>query len=151
LYLIACLIAWIFNRNRKRFLIIIVILVLILGILELPLWTNYCGEKESFFDYSLFNSLGIFECGTAVTNSTSPEETCLNAGGTVKTQLCCNSVGDFPYDFTNDESKYNTCFNITCNCTPENFHEIKICDCGEGKCLGFNEKRYIDCIANPNH
>jgi len=45
-------------------------------------------------------------------------------GGNVTTHLCCNSVGDFP----------NTCLIGACGCSPSNSHEIKVCDCGEGRC-----------------
>ena len=52
------------------------------------------------------------------------EELCINSGGTVTTQLCCGSVGDFP----------NTCLIGACGCSPSNSHEVKVCNCGEGKC-----------------
>jgi len=54
----------------------------------------------------------------------SAEQACINSGGTVTTQLCCNSVSDFP----------NTCLIGACGCSPDNSHEVKVCDCGEGKC-----------------
>lgn len=49
------------------------------------------------------------------------EEACILAGGNVTTQLCCKSVGDFP----------NTCSIGACACSPENSHEVKVCDCGQ--------------------
>ncbi|NYZ76090.1 serpin family protein [Candidatus Micrarchaeota archaeon] len=49
------------------------------------------------------------------------EEACIIAGGNVTTQLCCKSVGDFP----------NTCSIGACGCSPENSHEVKVCDCGQ--------------------
>ena len=52
------------------------------------------------------------------------EELCVNATGNVTTSLCCLSTEDFP----------NTCLIGPCACSPENSHEVKICDCGEGKC-----------------
>ncbi|ODS39279.1 MAG: hypothetical protein A7316_05940 [Candidatus Altiarchaeales archaeon WOR_SM1_86-2] len=55
----------------------------------------------------------------------SKEQACIDSGGTVRTGLCCKSVGDFP----------NTCTIGACGCSPENSHEVKICDCGEGKCF----------------
>lgn len=50
---------------------------------------------------------------------------CIDSGGTVKTGLCCKSVGDFP----------NTCSFGACGCSPGSSHEVKICDCGDGKCF----------------
>jgi len=51
-------------------------------------------------------------------------QACINSGGSVVTQLCCNSATDFP----------NTCLIGACGCSPDNSHEVKVCDCGEGKC-----------------
>jgi hypothetical protein len=59
-------------------------------------------------------------CGCTPSN----EELCEHSGGTAKIQLCCNSVSDFP----------NTCQVGVCVCSPNNSHDVKICDCGEGKC-----------------
>jgi len=56
--------------------------------------------------------------------NTSADQACINSGGTVTTQLCCNSATDFP----------NTCLIGACGCSPDNSHEVKVCDCGEGKC-----------------
>ena len=55
----------------------------------------------------------------------SAEQACINSGGTVTTQLCCNSATDFP----------NTCLIGACGCGPNDSHQVKVCDCGEGKCL----------------
>lgn len=52
------------------------------------------------------------------------EATCINSGGTITTQLCCKSARDFP----------NTCLIGACGCSPNNSHDVKVCDCGEGKC-----------------
>jgi len=60
------------------------------------------------------------------------EITCINSGGDVATGLCCLATEDFP----------NTCLIGPCGCSPDNSHEVKICDCGEGKCFDGNE-----CIA----
>jgi len=59
------------------------------------------------------------------------EELCIAGGGTVKTQQCCKSVVDFP----------NTCLVGGCGCSPENSHEIKVCDCGEVKCWNSTQKQ----------
>jgi len=52
-------------------------------------------------------------------------EACINSGGEIKTSLCCKSVGDYP----------NLCLIGACGCSPENSHQVKICDCGEGECF----------------
>jgi hypothetical protein len=52
------------------------------------------------------------------------EELCINSGGNVTTGFCCLTSDDFP----------DTCLIGACGCSPENSHEVKICDCGEGKC-----------------
>jgi hypothetical protein len=53
------------------------------------------------------------------------EQSCIQSGGTVTTALCCNSVRDFP----------NLCLVGPCGCAPDSSHEIKVCDCGEGRCF----------------
>ena len=65
---------------------------------------------------------------TDIGNILTTEELCKNSGGTVKTQLCCNSVNDFP----------DTCLIGACGCSPNDSHEVKVCDCGEGKCWNKN-------------
>ncbi|MDD5417112.1 MAG: hypothetical protein PHU12_04015 [Candidatus Aenigmarchaeota archaeon] len=46
---------------------------------------------------------------------------CISSGGTVTTAMCCLSSEDFPrMDLIG-----------ACGCSPENSHEVKICDCGE--------------------
>lgn len=57
------------------------------------------------------------------------EKTCIDSGGTVGTSLCCKSASDFP----------NNCLIGACGCSPENSHEVKVCDCPEGKCFDGNE------------
>jgi hypothetical protein len=59
------------------------------------------------------------------------EQACEDSGGTVTTGLCCKSVGDFP----------NTCVVGACGCSPDNSHEVKLCDCGEGKCFDGEQLR----------
>jgi hypothetical protein len=53
------------------------------------------------------------------------EKNCLDSGGQVVTQTCCQSSGDFP----------NSCLIGACGCSPSYSHQIKICDCGQGKCF----------------
>ena len=57
------------------------------------------------------------------------EQSCLLQGGIIETSLCCLSVEDFP----------NTCLIGACGCSPENSHEVKICDCGSDKCFNGGE------------
>jgi hypothetical protein len=56
---------------------------------------------------------------------TKKEQTCVLSGGSIKTSLCCNLTGDFP----------NSCLIGACGCSPANSHQVKNCDCGEGKCF----------------
>ena len=56
---------------------------------------------------------------------TAEEQACEDSGGTVTEGLCCLSTEDFP----------NLCLIGACGCSPENSHEVKVCDCGEGKCF----------------
>jgi len=53
------------------------------------------------------------------------EQSCLISGGSIGTSLCCKSTGDFP----------NSCLIGACGCSPDSSHQVKICDCGEGKCF----------------
>ncbi len=53
------------------------------------------------------------------------EQACVISGGTIGTSLCCTSATDFP----------NSCLIGACGCAAVNSHEVKICDCGEGKCF----------------
>ncbi|GAI22488.1 unnamed protein product, partial [marine sediment metagenome] len=57
------------------------------------------------------------------------EQACMNFGGTVSTAMCCKSTEDFP----------NSCLIGPCGCSPENSHEVKICDCGFDKCFDGSE------------
>lgn len=60
---------------------------------------------------------------------TQKEQSCINSGGTVTTSLCCKSISDFP----------NLCLIGACGCSSENSKEVKICDCGDGKCFNGEE------------
>ena len=55
----------------------------------------------------------------------SAEQACTSSGGTVGTYLCCLSSGDFP----------NSCLIGACGCSPDNSHEVKVCNCPEGTCF----------------
>ncbi len=58
------------------------------------------------------------------TKASELELACINSGGTVATGTCCESVDDFP----------NNCLIGACGCAPKYSHQIKTCNCGEGKC-----------------
>jgi hypothetical protein len=61
--------------------------------------------------------------GNTLSKSTE-ESSCEDSGGKIITQSCCKPVADFP----------NTCLIGACGCSPDNSKEVKVCDCGEGKC-----------------
>jgi len=84
---------------------------------------------------ALFYFLFFFPCFGCGSIPPSKEELCTNSGGTVTIQSCCQSVDDFP----------NTCLIGACGCSPTNSHNVKICDCGEGKCW----KETEGCITTP--
>lgn len=56
------------------------------------------------------------------------DQACIDSGGIVKGAMCCLSTSDFP----------NLCLIGNCGCSLVNSYEIKICDCGEGKCFDGN-------------
>lgn len=60
---------------------------------------------------------------------TTEEQACIDSGGTVAASMCCKSTEDFP----------NLCLIGPCGCSPDNSHQIKICDCGADKCFNGNE------------
>ena len=53
------------------------------------------------------------------------EQACLDSGGTVEITSCCLTASDFP----------NLCLIGACSCSTENSHDVKTCNCGEGKCF----------------
>lgn len=65
-------------------------------------------------------------------SSNALEEACLSSGGKVITANCCASVDNFP----------NQCNVGACGCSPQESHEIKVCDCDSGKC--FNGKKCVE-------
>jgi len=65
------------------------------------------------------------------------EEACINSGGQVSTSLCCKITGDFP----------NLCLIGPCGCSPENSHEVKVCDCGPDKCFDGSECVSLDEVS----
>jgi len=71
-----------------------------------------------------YQDSGISEIGQPTGEVAKKEQACINAGGTVTTATCCESAEDFP----------NECLIGACGCSLESSHEIKIGECGEGKC-----------------
>lgn len=52
-------------------------------------------------------------------------EACINSGGEITISLCCKSASDYP----------NLCLIGPCGCALDSSHEIKVCNCGQGKCF----------------
>jgi len=63
------------------------------------------------------------------------EEFCSKSGGQLATSLCCGSTEDYP----------NLCLIGPCGCSPENSHQVKVCDCGPDRCFNGN-----GCVALEN-
>jgi hypothetical protein len=53
------------------------------------------------------------------------DNSCIASGGTVVTEMCCQSAPDFP----------NTCVIGPCGCSPAYSKDTKVCDCGPGRCF----------------
>jgi len=56
-------------------------------------------------------------------------QACIDSGGTVSTSMACKSIEAFP----------NSCLIGPFGCSPDNSHEVQICDCGPDKCFDGNE------------
>ncbi|XOB41836.1 MAG: hypothetical protein ACKKMS_00330 [Candidatus Nealsonbacteria bacterium] len=65
------------------------------------------------------------------------EQTCVDSGGQVSISLCCKATGDFP----------NLCLIGPCGCSPDNSHQVKICDCGPDKCFNGSECVSLDEVS----
>ncbi len=71
------------------------------------------------------------------------EKACVDSGGKISTALCCGQTKDFP----------NTCLIGACGCSPENSHEVKVCECPVGcwdgtKCVNsFTERTIKEILA----
>jgi hypothetical protein len=73
----------------------------------------------------IFLVLGLIAITGCTKEQSSIEKSCTNSGGKVSTAMCCKSATDFP----------NSCLIGACGCSLDNSHEVKVCDCGEGKCF----------------
>jgi len=87
------------------------------------------GVKEKIHGTGSRLETTAFPSATVVFDLHKEELDCINSGGTVKTGLCCGSVVAFP----------NTCSLGACGCPPSGSHEVKVCDCGPGKCFDGNK------------
>jgi hypothetical protein len=72
--------------------------------------------------FSFFKPLIMFFSTTTTTSIETSD--CLNTGGTVANAQCCLTAKDFP----------NNCLIGACGCSLDNSHQVKICQCPEGKC-----------------
>lgn len=96
---------------------------------------NYADRKTSEAMTTL-PSIGITKQlaldGITLNNITSEEtrkeQACIISEGTVQTSLCCAPESDFP----------NLCVIGACGCSPTNSRQVKVCDCGDGKCFDGN-------------
>jgi len=70
----------------------------------------------------------VYRSTLAPEELTEKEQACVISGGEILTSLCCKATGDFP----------NLCLIGPCGCSPDNSHQVKICDCGEEKCFDGN-------------
>ena len=85
-------------------------------------------------DFNLDGQVTVEEIIVAVNNALSgcggtPEQGCINSGGTVSTAPCCSGVGDFP----------DTCGIGACGCAPQFSTDVSVCNCGTGKCFSRNQ------------
>ena len=80
----------------------------------------------------------IYQSAITPEGLTEKEQACVNSGGEISTLLCCKATGDFP----------NLCLIGPCGCSPENSHQVKVCDCGPDKCFNGSECLSLDEILN---
>jgi len=83
--------------------------------------TNKAGNND-ISEQKTFTTLSLSEM----------EQACTDSGGTVSTSMCCKSSNDFP----------NTCVIDACSCSPDDSHEVKVCE--TDKC--FNGIACVDVV-----
>jgi len=76
----------------------------------------------------------VYQSMTTPEELSAKEQACINSGGEALTSLCCQATGDFP----------NLCLIGPCGCSPDNSHEVRICDCGPDKCFNGSECVSLD-------
>ena len=111
----------------------IVVIIVIVLMASIILWA-----KLVMFQAPAHNSV-LVPVKKATTNNQQEvapktmDQSCLNSGGSIETSSCCQSAGDFP----------NSCAIGACGCASANSHQVKTCNCGEGKCFDGNS-----CVSN---
>jgi hypothetical protein len=87
--------------------------------------TSLKGYKKDNVVCVITNGFDVdVRCGK-LSDVVTKEDLCISSGGQVATSSCCIQTEDFP----------NLCAIGACGCSPNNSHETKICNCGEGKCF----------------
>jgi len=94
----------------------------VLGVKALPTSDKYLITIEDTAHNNIYDTS---DATFSINKGTTTEQACISLGGTVETSLCCNSTMDFP----------NSCLIGACGCSPTNSHQVKICNCGKGKCF----------------
>ncbi len=100
---------------------IIILLLLTLSTIGFVIYQHWLLLKEISTSPIFLSSSSEDEAA----DLTEKGQACVNSGGTVRMAMCCESTGDFP----------NLCLIGPCGCSPDNSHEVKICECEEGKCF----------------
>jgi hypothetical protein len=89
----------------------------VVELLTLPCAGDGNGDGQVTVDEILTAvNYALHGCTPAPTPTPDPEQACVVSGGTVSSDLCCLSVGDFP----------NTCGIGACGCSPARSHEVQI-------------------------
>jgi len=125
------------GKTNWKFLLIIIVLAAVVGGGVLFLEKELSINPPEILWISLHpnDQTTSTTCENCVENAADIEKSCIESGGIVATSSCCLSSSDFP----------NSCFINSCVCQGADSKEVKICDCGKGKC--FNGK---ECITPEN-
>ena len=88
-------------------------------------------------DFNLDGQVTVDEIITAVNNAltgcATPEQGCIDSGGTVSSAICCSGVGDFP----------DMCATGPCGCAPQFSSEVSVCSCGGGTCFNRDQRACV--------
>ena len=125
------------GKTNWKFLLIVVVLAAVVGGGVLILEKELSISPPEILWISLHSNDQTTStiCENCGENAADIEKSCIESGGIVATSSCCLSSTDFP----------NSCFINSCVCQGADSKEVKICDCGKGKC--FNGK---ECITPEN-